>query len=82
MEKLYNVGMISNGMKNHKNGGYSALIILLITVAIMALILWKSGFFGAVGDMEKGTSRTTPQEDLQALQKAKDLKTSLEQRYQ
>lgn len=67
-------------MKNIKNSGFVGLLVLLIiTVAIMALIMWKSGFFETVKD-SVGTGKTAQQENLQSIQNAQDLKDALEQK--
>jgi hypothetical protein len=64
-------------MKIHRDGGYVELVIILLTTVIIALLVWKFGFLG----LGSGGGRSVPQEDLQALQKARDLKATLEQRY-
>jgi hypothetical protein len=58
-----------------KNGGYVGLIMMLVSVVIIALLVWKFGSFGGSGGV-----KTTPQEDLQAIQKAQAIKDVLEQR--
>jgi hypothetical protein len=59
-----------------KNSGYMGLIMMLISVVIMALLVWKFGLLAG----KSGGVKATPQEDLQAIQKAQDLKNALEQR--
>jgi hypothetical protein len=67
-------------IKTIKNSGYVGLLIMLIiTVAIMALIMWKSGFFKVVGE-SVGTEKAAEQENLQAIQNARNLKDALEQK--
>ena len=60
------------------NGGYVGLIMVLITTVIIAFLVWKFGFL-APGS---GVGRGAPQEDLRAIEQAKLLKQTLEQRDQ
>jgi hypothetical protein len=60
----------------NKNGGWVGLAMMLITVVIMALLVWKFG----VATSKSGGMKTIPQEDLQAIQKAQELKNAMEQR--
>lgn len=60
----------------HKNGGYVGLILMLVSVVIMAFLVWKFGVFtGSAREQRNG-----PQEDLSAIQQAQALKDALEQR--
>ena len=63
-------------MKIPKNGGYVGLIMMLISVVIIALLVWKFGLLAGGG----GGVRATPQEDLQAIKAAQAVKDALEQR--
>lgn len=62
-------------MKNEK--GFVGIIFLLISIALIAFLVWNYGFAPGVGK----TQREVPQEDLEILEQARDLKGALEQRY-
>ena len=62
---------------NTKNGGYVGLLALLITVAIIALITWRSDLFSN-GD-NKGNTQSVIERDLGAIDSARDAKNMLAQ---
>lgn len=68
---------------NYKDKGFMGLVImLLVTIAIMLLIVWKSGFFDAAKDIENtGKGTNVLQEEQQVLRRAQDMKAVLEERY-
>lgn len=60
-----------------KNGGYVGLLALLITVAIIALITWRSDLF--TNSENKDNSQSVIERDLGAIDSARDAKNLIEQ---
>lgn len=62
---------------NTKNGGYVGLLALLITVAIIALITWRSDLFSTSDNNDN--IQSVIERDLGAIDSARDAKNMLEQ---
>jgi hypothetical protein len=62
-------------MKNKRNlnGGYVGLLILLISVSILVLVMFKSNFFRG-----QNNSKSIIEQDLNAVTKAQNVKNILE----
>ena len=65
-------------MNRDKSGGYAGLISLLITSLIMAILFWRMDLFS--GNSKNGGVPPVEQ-NLNAIQAAKDAKQLIENRY-
>lgn len=62
--------------KIHKNNGYVGLVFMLISVVVMAFLVWRFGVFTGNNQTQRGVQS----QDLQAIQQTQILKDALEQR--
>ena len=65
-------------MRSRRRGGYAGLISLLITAAIIALLFWRSDLFTGGAGSSTSTPASSIQQDLNAIQDAKNAQKQLE----
>lgn len=61
----------------NRQSGYIGLLALLITVAIMALVMWRSDLFSGTKD-ENGKAQNVIERDLKAIDSAQNVKEKIE----
>ncbi len=61
-----------------RQSGYVGLLALLITAAIIGLLVWRSYLFGTSTSSE-AKGQNVIEQDMRAIDAAKDIKTKLEQ---